>query len=143
MSAEIRITRVTKHAGALLSKRIFCGEDGRPQSDGSPCAMAHGTAMRVRLNGSPAMDLAGEILDLGSHEALVLGDLADGLPDGIRLEKDGVADPLGHVRPDETNLPLSTASLQPPFWTTTRRACRPTCATALPMPAGLKGQWRS
>jgi hypothetical protein len=35
VSAEIRITRVTKHAGALLSKRIFCGEDGRPQSDGS------------------------------------------------------------------------------------------------------------
>ena len=93
MSAEIRITRVTKHAGALLSKRIFCGEDGRPQSDGSPCRMTHGTATRVRLNGSPAMDLASEILELGSHEALVLGDLADGLPDEIGIEKDGVADP--------------------------------------------------
>ena len=55
--------------------------------------MTHGTATRVRLNGSPATDLASEILELGSHEALVLGDLADGLPDEIKLEKDGVADP--------------------------------------------------
>jgi hypothetical protein len=83
---------VKKHAGALLCKRITLGEDGRPHSDGSPCAMARGTAARVHLNGSPAATLSQEILDLGSHEALVLGDLADGLPDKIKLEKDAFAD---------------------------------------------------
>jgi hypothetical protein len=56
--------------------------------------MAHGTAMRVRLNGSPATELAREMLDLGSHEALLLGDLAEGLPDRIMLEKDELADPI-------------------------------------------------
>ena len=55
--------------------------------------MSRGTATRVRLNGSPATNLSNEILDLGSHEALVLGDLADGLPDKIKLEKDEFADP--------------------------------------------------
>lgn len=87
VGAEIRLTRVKKQGGALLCKRIFLGENGRPQSDGSPCAMALGTATRVRLNGSPATNLCNEILDLGAHEALVLGDLADGLPDRIKLEK--------------------------------------------------------
>ena len=77
MSAEIRLTRVKKHAGALLCKRISAGEDGRPHSDGSPCAMGRGTATRVRLNGSPASDLCGTIMGLDSHEALVLGDLAE------------------------------------------------------------------
>ena len=93
MSAEIRLTRVKKHGGALLCKRIFADENGRVQSDGSPCAMSRGTAKRVRLNGSPAANLSNEILDLGPHEALVLGDLADGLPDMIKLEKDECADP--------------------------------------------------
>jgi hypothetical protein len=37
--------------------------------------MSHGNATRVRLDWSaPATDLADLILDLGSHEALVLGD---------------------------------------------------------------------
>ena len=36
----IRLTRVKKAGLALLSKRISLGEDGRPVSDGSPCAMA-------------------------------------------------------------------------------------------------------
>ena len=93
MNGEIRVTRVKKHGGALLCKRIFPGEDGRVQSDGSPCAMARGTARRVCLNGSPAANLSNEILDLGSHEALILGDIADGLPDKIKLEKDELANP--------------------------------------------------
>ncbi|HEX2525293.1 MAG TPA: primase-helicase family protein [Geminicoccus sp.] len=90
---EIRLTRVKKQGGALLCKRISLGEDGTPKSDGSPCAMARGTAMRVRLNGSPAKNLATQILDLGSDEALVLGDLRADLPDKIALERDEVADP--------------------------------------------------
>ena len=71
----IRLTRMKKAGLALLSKRITLGEDGRPVSDGSPCAMSHGTATRVALDWwTPATDLAALILDLGSHEALVLGD---------------------------------------------------------------------
>ena len=71
----IRLTRMKKAGRALLSKRITLGEDGRPVSDGSPCAMARGAATRVTLDWwSPATDLAALILDLGPHEALVLGD---------------------------------------------------------------------
>ena len=72
---NIRLTRMKKAVLALLSKRIKLGEDGQPSSDGSPCAMTHGTATRVALDWwSPATGLAALILDLGSHEALVLGD---------------------------------------------------------------------
>ena len=49
MTGEIRLTRVAKHGGALLGKRIVADENGSPVSDGSPCAMARGTAARVRL----------------------------------------------------------------------------------------------
>lgn len=71
----IRITRMKKAGLALLSKRISLGEDGRPVSYGSPCRMTNGSATRVTLDwGTPANDLAALILDLGSHEALVLGD---------------------------------------------------------------------
>ena len=73
--ADIRLVRMRKAGLALLSKRIKLGEDGQPSSDGNPCAMSHGTAMRVALDWwSPASGLAALILDLGSHEALVLGD---------------------------------------------------------------------
>jgi hypothetical protein len=75
MSDGIRITRAKKAGLALLSKRISLGEDGKPVSDGSPCAMTNGAATRVTLDWwSPASDLAELILDLGSHEALILGD---------------------------------------------------------------------
>ena len=122
MDAEIRLTRVKKHGGALLCKRICLGEDGRPVSDGSPCAMARGTAKRVRLNGSPAANLVSEILDLGSHEALVLGDLADGLPDKIKLEKDEFADAeRGHLRADPADLRPSAGSRRQRCSTMTRR----------------------
>jgi hypothetical protein len=71
----IRLTRMKKAGRALLSKRIALGKDGRPVSDGSSCAMARGTATRVTLDWwSPATDLAALILELGPHEALVLGD---------------------------------------------------------------------
>ena len=102
--------------------------------------MARGTATRVRLNGSPATNLASEILDLGSHEALVLGDLADGLPDKIKLEKDEIADPArgttgGHGGPST----IGRASPPPPCSTTTRRPCRPTCASGLDDVGGFEG----
>ena len=93
MTADVRLTRIKKHGGALLCKRIVLGEDGRPKSDGSPCAMSRGSAERVVFNGTPATELATTILDLGSHEAIVLGDLADGLGDRIQIEKDANADP--------------------------------------------------
>src|SRR3954464_13094902 len=99
MNGEIRLTRVKKQGGALLCKRIAADDHGHPVSDdGGPCAMARGTATRVRLNGSPAANLACEILDLGSHEALVVGDLADGLPDRIKLESPRKAQHQNAVR---------------------------------------------
>jgi hypothetical protein len=72
--AWIRLSRIQKAGGALLSKRISPGKDGRPISDASLCAMSSGSAERVVLNGAPASGLANLILGLGSHEALVLGD---------------------------------------------------------------------
>ena len=49
---------------------------------------------RVRLNGSPAAGLCAVIEDLGSHEAIILGDHADGLPDKIRIMlRTSAADP--------------------------------------------------
>lgn len=64
--------RAQKAGRALLSKRIELSEDGRPISDG---AMSRATANRVILDAvNPAPALAELILNLGSHEALVLGD---------------------------------------------------------------------
>ena len=92
MIKDIRITRMKKAGLALLSKRIEL-EDGKPVSDGSRCAMVNGSATRVVLNaGTPAADLAALILDLGSHEALVLGDhVAE--DDMIEITKAAHADP--------------------------------------------------
>ena len=100
----IRLTRVKKAGRALLSKRITLGEDGRPVSDGSPCAMAHGTATRVTLDWwAPATDLAALILDLGSHEALVLGDhVAAGR--NHRDRQDGARHRRRALRPHARNL---------------------------------------
>jgi hypothetical protein len=89
----IRLTRVKKAGLALLSKRIELGDDGRPVSDGAPCAMTSGAATRVVLDSSaPATVLAALILDLGSHEALILGDhvVED---DSIEIIKAAHADP--------------------------------------------------
>jgi hypothetical protein len=89
----VRCTRVRKAGRALLSKRITLGDDGRPVSDGAPCAMSCGGATRVVLGSSrPATALATLILDLGSHEALVLGDhVAE--PDRVEITKAERADP--------------------------------------------------
>jgi hypothetical protein len=89
----IRLSRMRKAGLALLSKRITLGEDGRPLSDGTPCAMTSGTATRVALDWwSPASDLAALILDLGSHEALVLGDHV-AQTDTIEITTAAYADP--------------------------------------------------
>ena len=93
---EIRLTRVKKAGGALLCKRITL-TDGRPQGDGRPCAMSLGSAQRVALNGSPAANLAELLSDLGSHEAILLGDIAEGLGDRIELETEKNADPANGV----------------------------------------------
>jgi hypothetical protein len=80
MSAA-EITILTKTAlpgdphGDLLSKQITL-MDGKPHSDGSPCAMAVGTAVTV-----PAPDAAGLatiINALRSNQALALGSLVRG-----------------------------------------------------------------
>lgn len=42
MSGAIPITRLRKQGGALLCKRIALGDQGKPVSDGSPCAMTRG-----------------------------------------------------------------------------------------------------
>jgi hypothetical protein len=93
---RIHITRVKKAGLALLSKKISLGDNGRPVSDGSPCAMSSGTATRVGLDWrAPATDLAALISDLGPHEALVLGDhVAE--PDAIEIVKAAYADPPRH-----------------------------------------------
>jgi hypothetical protein len=89
----VRCTRVQKAGMALLSKQISLGEDGRPVSDGSRCAMSCGDATRVVLDRSaPATALTTLILDLGSHEALVLGDhVAE--TDRVEITKAAHADP--------------------------------------------------
>src|SRR5688572_10116848 len=79
-----RITVVAKHGGPL--SKVIGLVDGEVRADRSPCAMSRGTARRVRLDGAPASELAAVIAGLSAHEALVLGDLADGLPDEVRID---------------------------------------------------------
>src|SRR4051794_5952126 len=55
--------------------------------------MSRGTAERVVFNGTPAAELVATMLDLGSHEAIVIGDLADGLGDRVQIVTDANADP--------------------------------------------------
>ena len=88
----ICFSRVRRNGGSL-SKLISADEHGRPVSDGSACAMSRGKSKRVRLNGSPAAGLCVVIEDLGPHEAIILGDHADGLPDEIRISTEEKADP--------------------------------------------------
>lgn len=73
MTARLHITRMRKAGGALLCKKISLGDGGKPQSDGSPCAMTNGTATRVEIV-TGAAGLAALIADLDPSEALVLGD---------------------------------------------------------------------
>ncbi len=73
MTARLYITRMRKAGSALLCKRITAGDDGKPVSDGSPCAMTNGTATRVEIV-TGAAGLADLIAVLDPSEALVLGD---------------------------------------------------------------------
>jgi hypothetical protein len=84
MADLVRLTAVTKDGGPL--SKVIGLDGGKVRSDGSPCAMSRGTARRVRLNGDPAAGLAAVLARLSPAEAIVLGDLADGLPDEVRID---------------------------------------------------------
>ena len=85
MSIAATVTVVRK-AGGPCTKRITLGPDGRPLSDGSACAMSRGEAERREYNGSPASELAADIRGLKPFEAIILGDLADGIPPKIEID---------------------------------------------------------
>jgi hypothetical protein len=82
---SVTVTLVRKEGGAC-TKRIALGPDGQPVGDASGCAMARGEAERVALGADPASALAALIGRMEPHEALILGDLADGLPARIRID---------------------------------------------------------
>jgi hypothetical protein len=81
MSTAAEITIFTKLArpgdpdGALLSKRIALGPDGRPTSDGSPCRMASGTTLTVAAPDSCALSLV--IEKMRACDALALGSIGN------------------------------------------------------------------
>lgn len=83
MIPQAEVTLFTKQSapndfdGALLSKRIALGPDGRPFSDGSPCRMSSGTAITVAVQ--DAVALAGLIDSLQASNALALGSIKSGI----------------------------------------------------------------
>jgi hypothetical protein len=80
---SVTVTIVRKDGGAC-TKRIFLGPEGKPISDSSGCAMSRGEARRVKLDEASALaDLIGRMTP---NEALILGDLADGLPDKVGID---------------------------------------------------------
>jgi hypothetical protein len=79
---SIEATILTKAAGPL-TKRIWLGSDGILRSDSSECALTYGTAKRWRFN--DVNDVAGEIVEFASENALALGALKPGLPDRVRI----------------------------------------------------------
>jgi hypothetical protein len=83
MPNTIEVTLLRKGRG-ILSKRISL-VDGKVVSDGSACAMGHGSAERKKVDG-----LAGfaKLIDsLRSNECLALGALRDDLPDVVAIAK--------------------------------------------------------
>jgi hypothetical protein len=79
---ELQVTIFAKRDGPL-TKLISLGPDGKIISDGSACVMSRGKARRVEL--SSAQQLADLIGSLGSHEAITLGALQEGLPDEVKV----------------------------------------------------------
>ena len=64
-----------------LTKLLALDETGAIHSDGSACIMSHGTARRLRFGDlQPFADI---LERLGSHEALALGRLRNGLADEV------------------------------------------------------------
>jgi hypothetical protein len=86
----IEITVFTKRNGPL-TKRITLDSNGKVNSNGAACVMAHGTARRVPIaDGAEYAKLIGS--GLASNQALALGTLRAGLPDEVNV-----------VRKDELN----------------------------------------
>jgi hypothetical protein len=79
MSAAAEITLFTKQAGpndpdgALMSKRIKLGADGKPVSDGSPCRMSNGSAETMPADDAAA--LAKLINTMRQSQALSVGSI--------------------------------------------------------------------
>jgi hypothetical protein len=89
-----KLARSGDPAGALLSKRITLGLDGKPSSDGSACRMASGTAVTVAVADAAAL---GSLIDgLRECDALALGSVDGAL--GVQLNV-VTADVLARVPP--------------------------------------------
>ena len=80
------VTLVRKAGGGPCTKRIALGPDGQPVGDGSACALSRGEAERVELGARPASALAELIGRMRPPGALILGDLADGLPSPVGID---------------------------------------------------------
>ena len=72
------LTVVTKEGGPL--SKVISRDGGKVKSDAGPCAMTRGAACPVEVNGNPANRLA-ELMERASPaQAIILGDLREGLP---------------------------------------------------------------
>jgi hypothetical protein len=79
-----RLTVVTKEGGPL--SKVISLDGGEVKSDAGPCAMTRGAARRVELNGNPANGLA-ELMERASPaQAIILGDLREGLPGQVKID---------------------------------------------------------
>jgi hypothetical protein len=78
----IEITVFAKRNGPL-TKRISLDTNGKPNSNGAACVMAHGTARRAPI--TDVHEFAALIGGFASNEALALGMLREGLPDQVRV----------------------------------------------------------
>ena len=73
----VELTELRKMTG-ILSKKITCGDDGKPKSDGSGCRLTIGKARRNRMNGDePADAMASYLNGMDSGTALALGRMCD------------------------------------------------------------------
>ena len=79
-----------------LTKLIALDETGAIRSDGSACIMSRGTARRLRF--ADLQSFADILERLGSHEALALGRLRNGLADEVPVvSKKMLGDPPGAI----------------------------------------------
>jgi hypothetical protein len=80
----VELTLLQKRSG-LLSKVIRL-VDGKVWSNGSACQMAHGAARRITFDNGQAF--ADFITGMPRNQALVLGQLKDGIPDYVEIVTD-------------------------------------------------------
>ena len=80
-SHVIGFTLLTK-TGGPLTKRITLAPDGTLRSDGSPCIMATGIAVRMQLN---MQGFADQIDACEPSQAIALGSLRSDLPDQVQI----------------------------------------------------------